>query len=155
MQRSKLPLPNALPARGAKKRVAPQPEPEDEQPLQKRGRKSEKVVVPPETPKPTEELKSSFGRKRTPRTDKGYIYTDVVTGNDIASPEEEKPLKKKRPGPASKKETPKAASKTVPKGRKSTVREELVFVEPTPQVLKIKDSYKWQPDFSKKNIVKQ
>ena len=143
-------MPDASPARGgakgaakggvkggAKKRVAPPPEREDEQPLQKRGRKSEKVVVPPETPQPSEELKSSYGRKRTPRTDKGYIYTDVVTGNDIASPEEEKPLKKKKPGPASKakKETPKAAAKPVPKGRKSTVREELVFVEPTPQVL--------------------
>ena len=66
----------------------------------------------------------------------GYVYTDAI-GNDIASPEEEeKPMKKKKkPGPASKatkaKETPKAAAG---KGRRSGAREELVFVEPTPQV---------------------
>jgi hypothetical protein len=45
--------------------------------------------------------------------------------------------KKKKPGPASKatkaKETPKAAAG---KGRRSGAREELVFVEPTPQVFK-------------------
>jgi hypothetical protein len=51
---------------------------------------------------------SSFGRKRTPKSDKSFISTDDALRR-ARDDDEESPIKKKKAGPASKAETPKAS----------------------------------------------
>ena len=145
VQRSKLSV--QTPKAGTKRGAPKKSEQETPQPPKKRSRQS---IVPespePVTPKPVEV--SSFGRRRTPKSDKAFISTDIALANHEQEEEEDRPIRKRKTtAVASKtptKKTPKerepakAEKSTIPKptprSRKSATREELVFVEPVPAV---------------------
>ena len=105
VQRSKEAIAPAKDVKAGKKRGAPkQAEPVEYEPPKKRGRPSPSTPEPV-TPKPAEV--SSFGRKRTPKSDKSFISTDAAIAQ---ADDEDTPIRRQKPGPASKA----AASKATP-----------------------------------------